>query len=66
MKDFKETLRRSLEAADYLIRAASTEDQVLRGRLTSMAQSLLDDPESAVQKDPADLRPVALRSTNVW
>jgi hypothetical protein len=54
MKDFRETLRRSLEAADYLIRAASTENQVLRGRLTSMAQDLLGEAESATQNDSAD------------
>jgi hypothetical protein len=65
MKEFKETLRRSLDAADYLIRAANTEDQALRGRLTSMAQSLLDDPESVVQKDPAASRQVALGSAHV-
>lgn len=54
MKEFRETLRRSLEAADYLIRAASTENQVLRGRLTSMAQDLLGHAGSAPQNESAD------------
>lgn len=54
MKEFRETLRRSLEAADYLIRAASTENQVLRVRLTSMAQDLLGEAGSATQNGSAD------------
>ncbi len=53
MRDFSEMLQRSLDAADYLIRAANTDDAALRQRLTSMAQDLLGEAGSAVPSESA-------------
>lgn len=51
MRDFSETLRRTLDAADCLIQAAKTGDPALRQRLTSMAQYLLGEAEGTVPGD---------------
>lgn len=60
MRDFSETLQRSLVAADYLIRAANTGDPAVRQRLTSMAQNLLGDADNAVPSDFAEANDHAL------
>jgi hypothetical protein len=60
MRDFSETLQRSLVAADYLIRAASTGDPAVRQRLTSMAQDLLGEADNAVASEFAEANDDAL------
>lgn len=53
MGDFSDMLRRSLDAADYLIRAANTQDAALRQRLTFMAEDLLGEAEVAAPNESA-------------
>lgn len=51
MKDVRMMLKRTLEAADYLIRAADTQDSAECQRLKSIAEGLLGEAEQAGESE---------------